>query len=83
MILEVLVKEHLQALTDSITLNNEAEDAAPKQAAITLNHIGAALEWAAKTGWKLSYKEDCWHCLSYNPITTTELVHKYFESLKK
>jgi len=91
MIPEVLVKEHEDALKDMQCIYGETpfvgkEDeiqAAKDCSAITLNHIWAALEWAGKAGWEFSYKGDCWHCLSYNPITTTELVHKYFESLKK
>jgi len=73
---EILVKEHLQAIVSHapIVLKERA-------AAITLSHIGAALEYIDREGWTQLGEKGVWYNLEYE-ATTHELLTKYFESLK-
>jgi len=91
-----LVKEHENSLFESMTFTCEIQEAAPKQAAITIAYIGKSWEecceeiyigsdrWLQKfedpTKWFKPNKESI---LDEQYITTTELVNKYFESLNK
>ena len=75
---EILVKEHQLAVWGRGNILAESS------AAVTIAHIGKALEWAQWEGYSQSVtnRGQWWKWLEHEMITTEELVNKYFESLK-
>lgn len=89
---EILVKEHENAIKDMACVYAESpyvekdaeKEAANDCAAITIAHIGKALEWAADEVNHFVLHNGRWiqSCGNSTSWSTTELVNKYFESLK-
>ena len=76
---EILVKEH----EGDIIRSTSTTKAAKCSAITTITHIGKALEWAGKNEYEYIWGSKMfWHHPTKEDVSTTDLVNKYFESLK-
>jgi len=79
-----LTAQHLEAIGKIQPYKKGSiESAATACAAITVEHIGKALVWAAKSEWKYQKPHGIWYNVPLElEATTDELVTIYFKSIQ-
>jgi len=87
-----LTAQHLEAIINNTHLEYEQDSAmvvgnpkaATSCAVITVEHIGKALVWAARSEWKYQQPYNIWYNAPLErEATTDELINLYFEHLNK